>query len=390
MKTGMSSAAIHSRTAGSGHSDNCFKRRSHRSLLAVTLLLAIGLSASAQLASAETLEWMTAGSANEALASEPVPLMQAGVAAEPIGKPRYRIDAATYFDRYAHKAAWIARHLDSFVAYPTYGDVYPKYGKPVVGYHDPATEGQHPLERPQIEAYVARARRDMQHGYAGPYVDDANWSFSPSPGPEANLANLIETLRREFPSAQIQINSQFNDIWPKMKEHDPNVERALRFVNIVTKEFGVGPTAGINTASEYGEFFQYVDTLHAKGVHISMTGDYGSGGNTVTVREYNLATYFLVNDGNDYVNGLNQTPGNWWKGFNVKLGEALGPRERSSSGIWTRRFSNGVVYTLEPGAATQTIQLAEPMRSAEWGRVTSVTLAAQQGAVLVKGHARRH
>jgi hypothetical protein len=104
--------------------------------------------------------------------------------------------------------------------------------------------------------------------------------------------------------------------------------------------------------------------------------------------EYNLATYFLVNDGSDYVNGLSQTPRHWWKGFGVNLGDALGPRERSSRGLWTRRFSNGVVYTVEPGAPTQTINLPEPMHSAEWGNVTAVTLAAQQGAVLQRGFTR--
>ena len=45
-----------------------------------------------------------------------------------------------------------------------------------------------------------------------------------------------------------------------------------------------------------------------------MTGDYGPGGNTVTVMEYNLATYLLINDGGDFVNGLNQTPRQWWGG----------------------------------------------------------------------------
>jgi hypothetical protein len=159
------------------------------------------------------------------------------------------------------------------------------------------------------------------------------------------------------------------------------VERALRAVNIVTKEWGVGPTAGISTAQDYGELFQFIDALHAKGIHVTMTGD-GNSNNARTM-EYNLATYFLANDGGDLVNGANQTPARWWRGFDVNLGEAITKRERSPTGVWKRVFSGGVVYTVEPGAATQTIKLGKPMHSAHWGTVRSVTLAAGQGAVLV-------
>jgi hypothetical protein len=72
----------------------------------------------------------------------------------------------------------------------------------------------------------------------------------------------------------------------------------------------------------------------------------------------------------------------FWSGWSVNLGDAIGPRERSPSGLWSRRFSNGVVYLLEPGAATQTISLPTTMKSATLGSVASVTLSARQGVVL--------
>ena len=304
------------------------------------------------------------------------------------GRARYRLDANTNFDPFAtaRYAPWVRANISLIKGYPPFSDVFVGlFGLPVIGYHDPATEGEAPLARAGIEAYLSRVRLDMGLGYAGVFVDDANWSagFSPSPGPPANLANLIEAIRSAEPRALIEMNSQYHDIWPLMKAHDPNVERALRLVNIVTKEFGVGPTAGINSPQDYAEFMQYVDTLHAKGIHTTMTGDNRTGGSTVAVMEYNLATYFLIDDGGDFVNGVNQFPTNEWPGFNVSLGNATTPRERSPSGVWTRRFTGGVVYTVEPGAATQTINLGKPMHSAEWGTVESVTLAAKQGAVLV-------
>ena len=43
------------------------------------------------------------------------------------------------------------------------------------------------------------------------------------------------------------MNSQYHDIWPKMKAGDPYVARVLAQVNIVTKAFGVGPHALITT-----------------------------------------------------------------------------------------------------------------------------------------------
>jgi hypothetical protein len=343
-----------------------------------------------------------AGQASEPLAeiSEPPPaedeqlpeaggLLQAGAAlagAEATGRPKYRLDAATYFDRFgvARYAGWVKARISVIKGYPPFSDKYVGlFGLPLIGYHDPATEGQAPLGRTGIEAYVAKVRRDMNLGYAGVFVDDANWSagFPPSPGPRAALANLLVAIRAAEPTALIEMNSQYHDIWPLMKSHDPDVERALKVVNILTKEFGVGPTAGINTAQDYGELFQFIDALHAKGIHVTMTGDGFS--NTVSTMEYNLATSLLATDGGDFVNGVNQTPGHWWPGFNVNLGQAITTRERSPSGVWKRAFSRGVVYTVEPGASRQKIKLGASMHSAQWGTVQSVTLSPGQGAVLV-------
>ncbi|HME03214.1 MAG TPA: hypothetical protein VKG38_09315, partial [Solirubrobacteraceae bacterium] len=98
--------------------------------------------------------------------------------------------------------------------------------------------------------------------------------------------------------------------------------------------------------------------------------------------EYNLATMLLVNDGGDAVSATNQTPESWWEGFNVNLGEALGPCERQAVGLWVRHFTGGVVYTVEPGSGTQTVTLPSTIHSAQWGTVSSITLAAGQGAVL--------
>lgn len=302
-----------------------------------------------------------------------------------VGEVKYRLDAASYFDPFASAryAPWVREHVALIKGFAPFADKFPAmFGLPVIGYHDPATEGQAPLGPKEVEAYVAKVQRDMAHGYAGVFIDDANWSpgFQPSPGPRANLAHLIEAVHAAEPDALIEANSQFRDIWPLIKEGNPEVMRVLPDIKQLCVENGVGPSSGIATGGEYGEFMRYVDTLHGKGIELTLTGDRNHV--NVPTMEYNLATYFLINNGGDYINGTQQTPEEWWSGFDVNLGNALGPRERQPSGLWTRSFTGGVVYALEPGAATQTINLGKTMHSAQWGSVSSVTLSGGEGAVL--------
>jgi hypothetical protein len=130
----------------------------------------------------------------------------------------------------------------------------------------------------------------------------------------------------------------------------------------------------VDTASEYAEYLRYVDALHAKGINIDQEDS--TPGN-----EYELATYLLINDGGDFT-GAHVVPTEWWPGYDVNLGDALGGRERSASGLWKRRFAGGVVYTVEPGGSTQTIKLGKLMHSVELGDVETITLKAREGAVL--------
>jgi hypothetical protein len=311
------------------------------------------------------------------------PLEEPAVGAQ--GKVKYRADAASYWDRYAVRSyvPWVRSRVALIKGYPPFADIYVSlFGLPVIGYHDPATEGQAPLAQNGIESYVAEVARDARNGYRGVFIDDANWSpgFTPSPGPPANLANLIEAVARSEPGGLIEINSQYRDIWRRMQASDPNVARALQFVSSICVEFGVGPTSGISSPQDYAEFMQYADQLHGKGIALTLAGDRYN--NNVPTMEYNLATYFLINDGRDYVLGTEQTPGNWWSGFEANLGSATSARERLPGGVWTRRFTGGVVYTTEPGARASTINLPRQMHSAEWGTVSSITLAGGQGAVL--------
>jgi hypothetical protein len=99
--------------------------------------------------------------------------------------------------------------------------------------------------------------------------------------------------------------------------------------------------------------------------------------------EYQLAGYFLVNNGNDLVTGSNsQTVRRFWRGWGGSLGEAQAPRTRSSEGLFERKFTHGLVCLNEPGASTKTITLPSPMKNLAGQTVTSVTLPASSAAVL--------
>ena len=264
----------------------------------------------------------------------------------------------------------------------------------MIGYHDVYTDftnrGALPLTAAIRAQYVAEVARDMSVGYTGTFMDDINFAGGNKPSPEVQseasyrteLAALTGDVRAALgSSALVDINAQYHDIWPLMQAHEPEVERALNEVNIVTKEFGVGPDSGITTASDYKELTEYVDSLHERGIHVIMGGD----GNTAPVEEYNLATYFLDNDGGDYINVSGESPENWWPGNDINLGSAVSPRERDPSGLWKREFTGGIVYTVEPGAASSQTVRAPPGRTwltVEEQEVTEVTVAPGTGIVL--------
>jgi hypothetical protein len=316
------------------------------------------------------------------------------------GHQKNALRASSYFDKYGPGSEgewipWLEEHVSLITAFPPVGDWYVAHTNvSVIGYHDVytgfTTNGSVALTAPIRAEYTAAVERDAGVGYAGTFMDDINFAGANKPSPEVQseasyrteLANLIEDVHNALgASALIDINAQYHDIWPLIQAHEPEVERALGDVSIVTKEFGVGPDSGITTASDYKEFTEYIDSLHQRGIHVVMGGD----GNTVPEEEYNLATYFLDNNGGDYINASEESPENWWPGNDINLGSSLSPRERGLTGLWKREFTGGIVYTLEPGAiSNQTVKAPPGIRwlNTENEEVTEVALTPGTGAVL--------
>jgi hypothetical protein len=305
------------------------------------------------------------------------------------GLVKTRLDAKSEMD--AFPLEWFGK-LQRLLAYPTAGDRY-VHTVPTLSYHDAADEGFSPLSPSSIERYVAKVSRDASVGYLGPYLDDMNWQTGfrdwqqdkSAYEPEAReKADLLEAIRAAQPNAVVEINSQFWDLWPLMKAHDPQVERALRFVNVVTKEFNVSAESGINTAGRYAEWLEYTDRLAAKGIGTTFTGANSAADDTEADREYSLASYLLVNTGLDFIGFAHQSPLNEYPALRgMNLGEQAQPRTQLPSGLWTRTFTHGEAIVAPPGTSGSVALPRVMTRIGASSPVTSVTVSGGQGAVLI-------
>ena len=274
-----------------------------------------------------------------------------------------------------------------------------------IPYGNPPTQYAGDISNPAFRRYwIERGKATLAHGYAGIFVDDVDmWANTgnakrekvvPISGVTGQpisdeawreyLATLMQELRQAIPGYEIV----HNNVWyadggaANRGTTAPVVRRQIEAANVLNVERGAhdsGLTGGTGSWS-LSNWFTYMDEVHAMGRAVVL----GGGNYEAAAMEYNLAAYFLISTGRDYIcdGGSTQNVKSFWQGWSVNLGEAVGPRERSPAGLWSRRFEKGVVYLLEPAAAPQTISLPSTMHSATLGNVTSVPLSARQGVVL--------
>ena len=111
---------------------------------------------------------------------------------------------------------------------------------------------------------------------------------------------------------------------------------------------------------------------------------FDAGAQTDPQREYGLAAYFLVSTGGDWLgNDLGGRPDDWWSGYDVSLGDPLGPRY-VWSGVLRRDFGLGVALVNPPAAAPRTVVLEDGYVDLTGQPRTTLTLGPAAGAVLVK------
>jgi hypothetical protein len=246
--------------------------------------------------------------------------------------------------------------------------------------------------------WIAEVRTQLAHGYRGLFVDDVNMEQRTGNGEgqqvapvdsttgqamsatawRAYMSEFMAEVRAALPSVEIVHNA----IWfasSSAGTADPSIRREIESANYINLERGVNDSGltGGNGPWSLNALFSFIDQVHALGRGVVLDGSASDPHGM----EYNLASYFLTSTGNDAVSGSGQTPGNWWSGWNVNLGEATGAR-RAWSNLLRRDFTGGMVLVNPPGAPTQTISLPSPMQDVNGNSVGSVTLPAASGVVL--------
>ena len=253
------------------------------------------------------------------------------------------------------------------------------------------------ISNPAFRHYwIEQARGHLARGYRGLFVDDVNMEERVGNGSEAqvtpigaagaiseaawraDMAEFMAEIRAAFPSAEIVHNAQWfaNN---HAGASDPRIRREIESANYILLERGVndsGLTGGSGPWS-LNALFAYVDEVHSLGRGAVLDGSSGEPQGI----EYNLASYFLLSDGNDAVSAHGQTPSNWWPGFEVNLGEATDARH-AWGGLLRRDFAGGMALVNPPGSPTQTVTLSSPMQNVAGNPVSSITLPAASGVVL--------
>jgi hypothetical protein len=164
-----------------------------------------------------------------------------------------------------------------------------------------------------------------------------------------------------------------------------SIDRAIAAVDYLMLERGAtdrGLTGGTGTYS-LRRFLDYVDRAHELGTDVLFLDQ---GDTTVRDQMYNLAAALLVSEGNDFAGTERRgmiAPTSFWAGFDTDLGDALGDR-RVDGTVLRRSFTDGLVLVNEPGAATVTVPLGEPMLTVDGDVVTSVTLHGREASILVR------
>jgi hypothetical protein len=252
--------------------------------------------------------------------------------------------------------------------------------------------------------WINEARTVISRGYKGLWIDDVNMSWRISNGqgkfvnpvdprtgrlmPEEDwrrdLADFMEQVRVELPAIDIVHNA----IWfagPKgIRDLDPLIQREYRSADYINNEHGVYGDQGMRGGAgewSYQTRLDYYDRVHALGKGV-IIDEVAPESNTPEGRQFTLATYFLVSTGRDAVgNQKIHRSSEWWSGYDIDLGDPLGPREMWS-GLYRRDYSAGIVLVNPPESPHRTVSFPSPLLTLEGAPVTSLTLGAKQGAIL--------
>ncbi|HYU61730.1 MAG TPA: putative glycoside hydrolase [Solirubrobacterales bacterium] len=248
--------------------------------------------------------------------------------------------------------------------------------------------------------WIDDAKSTLALGYTGIFVDDVNMEMKVSNGagdfvrpidPRTGqpmtdeswrryVAEFTEQIRAALPDAEIVHNSLW---W--MDRSDPYVQRQVAAADYIDLERGFADTGIVGGTGEwsYENYLSYVEWLHSQGAG-AVYEPYDLDDQS---RLFEMASYFLVSNGNDSISSEYETePGDWWSGWATDLGDATTGR-REWKGLLRRDFAGGMVLVSEPEADTTTVKLPRRVWTDPNGeRVRRrVSLGERTGLVLIRG-----
>jgi hypothetical protein len=248
---------------------------------------------------------------------------------------------------------------------------------------------------PAFRAYWIAQAKEQAAAYRGIFVDDVNLEPRVSDGSgdhrmpiddrtgrtmtEADwqryMAEFTEEIRAAMPDKEIVHNA----LWFAGHD-DPSVRRELDAATHIEIERGVNDPGLTGGAGPFGyeTLLRHIDWLHSRGKSVILDSYADSHAEV----EYELASYFLVSSGGDSVGSSWRTePGDWWPGYDVRLGAPRGDRYEWS-GLLRRDFENGFVLVNQPGRAPVAVDLGAGSFDPAGQPRAAVTLGPAQGAVV--------
>ena len=255
---------------------------------------------------------------------------------------------------------------------------------------------------PDFRAFwIAEAQDVMGRGYQGVWIDDVNMTWRVSDGnanpvtpfdPRTGAPMLLDDWRRymaEFmEEARVALSASeiaHNMIWYAGPEDNSNpfITRQIDAADFINLERGVtdlGLTGG-NGRFALTTFLEFIDYLHGRGKNVILLDEALS----TTQRQYALAGWLAINDGNDLMASENNSwtsPDSWWPGYDVTLGNALGPRYEWQTLI-RRDFECGLILMNPPDRPGVPVAFGQSYSTIDGATVSAMTLAGDQSAVLL-------
>ena len=246
--------------------------------------------------------------------------------------------------------------------------------------------------------WISQASIPLSKGYDGIFVDDVNLEMKVSNGagtfvrpidPRTGapmtdadwrryMAEFTEQIRRAFPEAWIS----HNPIW-WVPHSDPFLRRQVSAADAIELERGFSDPGLTRGRGRFGflTFLRHIKWLHTRGKSIILQP---RDLDRARQREFELASYFLVQRGNDAITSDDRAyPDNWWDGWSTHLGRPLGKFHRRHR-LLVRRFTRGIVLVNQPGSKAVKFRPRRKLVRMNGRRARVVRVGARRGVILLR------